>query len=79
MDRKSGGEDEDNQKIIDNFNKALTSPKWEDVGEDWFRETLIQKLKTLYPGIDPDDIARAVYEYYTEEFIAKYTGSYGDN
>jgi len=79
LDRKSGGEDEDNQKVIDNFNKALTSPKWEDVGEDWFRETLIQKLKTLYPGIDPDDIARAVYEYYTEEFIAKYTGSYGDN
>jgi len=70
LDRKTGDdEEEDNQKIIDNFNKALKAPKDEDISDDGFREKLILKLRKQYPEIDPDDIAKKVYEYYTEEYI----------
>jgi len=64
-------DDNDDTKIISDFNKALTAPKDDEVREEGFRERLLAKLLKLYPQIDPGDISRAVYEYYTDEYISK--------
>jgi len=64
----------DTQSILDDFTKTLTAPKREEITMMWFREELIRKLQTQFPQIDPDDISRKVYEYYSDEYIRQLGG-----
>lgn len=59
----------DSQKTIDKFNKDLANRAALD--RDGTRELFIKRLQSLYPDIDPNDIARKVYETYPDGYEKK--------
>ena len=60
--------DDDEAKLVDKFRTDLVAYD-KQIQEGTTREQIIRLLKTRYPEIDPDDIARAVYETYPDDYV----------
>jgi hypothetical protein len=65
----SGSGSSDEQKTIDAFNKALSNRT--EMNRAGSREQFIRQLQAAYPDIDPNDIARKVYETYPDHYDGK--------
>jgi hypothetical protein len=63
----------DPNDVLPKFNKDLTNRATLDKAGT--REQFIRQLQTLYPTVDPNDIARKVYETYPDGYNAKTNSS----
>ncbi len=59
------------EKIISAFNKDLDNYD-KQIQEGMTRETIIGRLQIKYSNIDPNDIAKKVYEYYPDSYVNQY-------